>query len=80
MEQLAYLLTAMAIPIVGCFFFLRMILRLFLPGSTRLAIEHAIWQRIVCGKSSHALSLTMLAKCVFWVLGLLSLTALSLSF
>jgi len=58
MEQLIQILVPMAILIFGLFFVLRMII----PRSTRTAIQHAIWHRIICGSSNNAISFSKVAK------------------
>jgi hypothetical protein len=71
MEQLVHLLISIAILVVGLFF----VLRIIIPRSTRSAIEHAIWHRIICGSSSNAISFTKVAKYLLVILGLLYLVS-----
>lgn len=71
MEQLVHLLISIAILVFGLFFVLRMII----PRSTRSAMEHAIWHRIIRGSSSNALSFTKLAMYLLVILGLLYLVS-----
>ena len=71
MEQLPRLLISIAILIVGLFF----VLRMMIPRSTRSAIEHAIWHRIICGSSSNALSFAKVIKYLLVILGLLYLVS-----
>lgn len=55
MDQLIQMMIPMGILIFGFLFVLRMII----PRSTRVAIQHAIWHRIICGSSNNAISFTV---------------------
>ena len=71
MEQLLHLLFLIVLMITG----LMWVMRMLIPKSTRTAIEHAIWHRIICGSSSNALSFTKLGKYLLVIIGLLYLAS-----
>ena len=58
MEQLLQILVPLAILTFGFLF----VLRIIIPRSTRTAIQHAIWHRIICGSSNNAISFAKVAK------------------
>lgn len=72
MEQLPHLMISIAILVICLFFVLRMII----PRSTRSAIEHAVWHRIICGSSSNAISFAKVVKFLLVILGLLYLVSI----
>ena len=61
------------IPIGVLIFGLLIGMRRIVPRPTRMAIQRAIWQRIICGSSSNAISVIQLAKYLLIGIGLLIL-------
>ncbi|RJQ65656.1 MAG: hypothetical protein C4530_00205 [Desulfobacteraceae bacterium] len=67
MDQFVQILVPIAVLIFGLLFFIRMII----PRSTLIAIQNAIWHRVICGSSNNALSFSKLIKFLLIGFGLL---------